>query len=167
MVAPLSAAAFFQACGMAAPAAALQVIQQHALNPALVHEEFNEANFITIPAGGAFTRVVAVTCPQGQLGILDAFVMAVGNFADWDALVFQIRMSQAGVIALDDIRGPMSDLVRYRPTFVPMLASQTLEIVVRNTIALPINFVTGGLVGRFFPDDLPVEAARLAAAQGA
>jgi hypothetical protein len=161
-----SVAEYFAACGVAAPPAALQVIQAHALNPFLVHDEFNEANFVTLPASAPFTRIVSVQVPQGRLGLLNSFFVAVANFADWDFLTFQLRVSQAGHMSFDEIQGPMSDIVRYRQTFVPLLTGATIEIVVSSVLALPIPFVTAGLIGRFFQDSLPVEAARLAAVQG-
>lgn len=149
-----------------ATASALQVIQMHVASPHLLHETFMEANYINPTALMTNTRIVSVTVPQGQLGILDGMALSVSDLVDYDALVFQLRVNGAAVPGFDDIRGPIGDVIDPHPLAIPLMSGVVVDIVVRNTLDQAFTFTTGALVGRFFPQALDIELRRLAAAGG-
>lgn len=145
---------------------ALAVAQLHGLMPVLIHEQFNEANFINPTASMVNTRIVSATVPQGLLGILEGVAIAPSDLLDFDSLVFQVRVDGAPIVGYDDIRGPMGHIIVPHPMFIPLNTGSIVEITVRNTSILAFTLTTAAITGRFFPDTIPGELLDMAVTRG-
>lgn len=146
------------------PPTALQIIQLHYAYPWLVHDQFNEANFISLGAGAAFTRITFFRVPQGQLGFIAGFFNGVGDISAFDSVVWQLRVNDQGVMGYDSIQGPLgSPYGTMQPLFYPLYSNQLIEVFARNDGGVALTNITAGFNGRVFPDAATTEMLQLAA----
>lgn len=126
-------------------------IQAHRI-PWVTDFAFNEGDNLTLAASAARTVIVSSRIPQGMLGILRWIGAGVKNAADWDNIRWAVEIGGRALPGLDNIVGPMSDLVYPVEGFVsPIYEGQTVRLVASNLTTTAITRVTGMIRGHVFP----------------
>jgi hypothetical protein len=144
------------AAGSGAPPNVMDVIAAHAMQPWLMSEHVNEANFLTIPALSGFVPILTYTCPARNAGIIEGFTNAVSAIQQFDYVQWQVRINDAAIPEWDLIGGPIGffpDVVQR--VFWPLFQGQTLTVLANNIATIPAPFITAKILGRVFPDTLP------------
>lgn len=134
----------------------MEIIAEHAVNPWMVSEFINEANFLTIPAGSNFIPLLTYQVPARNVGILEGITNAVSDILQYDFVQWQIRVDGQAVIGYDIIGGPIGffpDVVQR--IFHPLFQGQRVQVLANNIATIPAVDIAAKITGRVFPDALP------------
>jgi hypothetical protein len=134
----------------------MQLISEHAVNPWMVSEFVNEANFVTVPAGSTFIPVLTYRVPRNNIGILEGFTNAVSDFLQFDFVQWQLRVDGLALPGYDIVGGPIGffpDVVQR--IFWPLFQGQVVTVLANNIATIPAVDIAAKITGRVFPDSVP------------
>jgi len=92
---------------------------------------------------------VSFTLPRNMIGILTGVWNSVDNNADWDNVVWQLKIGERTATGLDDVEGPIGLAALFEPTAYGIDQGATVAWFVTNTHAAALN-ATAGLRGYFW-----------------
>lgn len=134
----------------------MEIIAAHAVNPTMVSEFVNEANFLTIPAGSTFIPILTYRVTARNVGILEGITNAVSDILQYDFVQWQIRVDGLAIPGYDIIGGPIGffpDVVQR--IFWPLFQGQVVTVLANNIATIPAVDIAAKITGRVFPDVLP------------
>jgi hypothetical protein len=155
-IGPIYDALEAQQAGRMVPSNYLRTLERHRVRlPS--DTDINEAAPITLSAGAVGAVVVSVAPGPTYLAWITGVAMGVPVLADFDVILWQVRVDRTPLPGFDSIRGPFSTFLAPRPIWIPLFPDQRLEIVATNLKGQDIPNVTAAIIGHQFPADPDLE----------